>query len=401
MPRPAASARTHPDPGRMRALAHATQRLEPPFVVLDEQAYAANADDLVARAQGTPIRLASKSIRVRSLLEETLRRPGYAGVLGYSLAEGLWLARQGVDDVLVAYPSVDRAALAELAGDPVARRRVTIMVDDVRQLDLVEDAIGPDVPAGAVRVALDVDASLRLGRLHLGARRSPVHSPEQAGALARAVAARPWARLVAVMLYDAQVAGQPDTVLLRRLKAASLRELDRRRSRVVAAVQEVAGEPLVVNAGGTGSVHLVGADPCVTEVAAGSGLFAPVLFDGYDDFTPTPAMYFVTSVVRVPAPGLVTVFAGGYAASGPHGRSRLPSPVWPAGLHLLAREGAGEVQTPLAGPGAIGLRPGDRVWFRHAKAGELCERFAMIYGVDAEGQLHERPTYRGEGRCFG
>lgn len=396
-----ASARTTPDEGRMRALARATAHLEPPFAVLDEVALERNAADLVARAAGRPIRLASKSVRVRSLLAETLERPGFAGILAFSLPEALWLAGEGFDDLLVAYPTVDRAALAALAADPVARERVTIMVDDAAQLDVVEAAIGRSAPPRCVRVALDVDASLKVGPLHLGARRSPVHTPEQAASLARSVARRPWARLVGVMLYDAQVAGQQDSPVLRRVKKASLEDLDVRRSQVVAAVRELADEPLLVNAGGTGSLHLVSRDDCVTEVAAGSGLFAPTLFDGYDDFDPQPAAYFVTSVVRVPAPGLVTCFGGGYPASGPHGRSRQPRPVWPRGLHLLGREGAGEVQTPLAGRGAMGLRPGDRVWFRHAKAGELCERFAILYGVDAAGTVRELPTYRGEGRCFG
>ena len=91
---------------------------------------------------------------------------------------------------------------------------------------------------------------------------------------------------------------------------------------------------------------------------------------------------------------------GGYVASGPATRSRLPLPVAPDGLRLTEREGAGEVQTPLQGPGARGLAVGDRVWFRHAKAGEVMERFDVVHLVRGDQVVRTVPTYRGEGRTF-
>ena len=42
--------------------------------------------------------------------------------MSFTLAESLWLARAGCTDVLLAYPSADRAAFAELAADPEAGR---------------------------------------------------------------------------------------------------------------------------------------------------------------------------------------------------------------------------------------------------------------------------------------
>jgi len=176
------------------------------------------------------------------------------------------------------------------------------------------------------------------------------------------------------------------------------RELAARRASVVQAVRAVA--PLrFVNGGGTGSVEATASEALVTEVAAGSGLFAPALFDTYRAFTPRPAAFFALPVVRRPSARVATVLGGGYPASGRAGRDRLPRPV-ARGLRLDRQEGAGEVQTPLRGPAAAGLRIGDRVWMRHAKAGELCERFDVLHLVQGERRVATVPTYRGEGRAF-
>src|SRR6478672_8086719 len=122
---------------RARArLDEATSDLDPPLAVLDLDALDANAADLVRRATGKPVRVASKSVRNRGVLRRVLARPGFSGVLAYSLAEALWLSA-GEDpvstDVVVGYPSVDRSALRRLAADETAAARVTLMVDSVDQ----------------------------------------------------------------------------------------------------------------------------------------------------------------------------------------------------------------------------------------------------------------------------
>ncbi|MDQ6810443.1 MAG: amino acid deaminase/aldolase, partial [Actinomycetota bacterium] len=155
-----------------------------------------------------------------------------------------------------------------------------------------------------------------------------------------------------------------------------------------------------VNGGGTGSLERTAAESAVTEVAAGSGLYAPTLFDAYRSFTPRPAALFALPVVRRPGPGVVTALGGGYLASGPADAARLPTPHLPRGLVLDAQEGAGEVQTPLLGAAADTLAIGDRVYFRHAKAGELCEHFATLHLLEGERIVEQAPTYRGEGQCF-
>lgn len=383
----------------------ATADLDPPLAVVDLSAFRTNAADLVRRAGGRPIRVASKSVRSRRLVAEALAHPGFHGVLAYSLAEAIWLVRTGTcDDVVVAYPSVDRAALTELAGDPTLSAAIAIMVDDEAHLRLAASAARshPGPPAGAIRVCLDVDASLRVGPAHLGVRRSPVRTPDDAARLAERVRAHHELRLVGVMFYEAQVAGLPDAgPAVRLVKRRSLGELAHRRGAVVRAVEQACGHRLeLVNGGGTGSLEATALDPAVTELTAGSGLYCPTLFDHYRAFEARPAAWFALPVVRRPAPDVATCFGGGYIASGPAGRSRQPLPVAPAGLQLLRTEGAGEVQTPVRGEAARRLRVGDRVWFRHAKAGELCERFAELHLVDGDRVVDVVPTYRGQGQTF-
>ncbi|HWG14442.1 MAG TPA: amino acid deaminase/aldolase [Streptosporangiaceae bacterium] len=402
-------------------LDQATKGLDPPLAVVDLAAFEHNADDLVRRAAGRPIRVASKSVRCRFLLDRVLTRPGFAGLMCYSLPEALWLSAQGTsEDLVVGYPTADRGALAALAADPVARRRITLMADSAEQLDVVDEAVGADHPE--LRVCLDLDASwrplpwgARSGRphVHIGARRSPLHTPEQSAAFARTVLGRPGFRLVGAMSYEAQIAGLGDAPPGRPLRAAALRliqrlsaaELRERRGEAIRQIQALA--PLeFVNGGGTGSLETTAVDPAVTEVTAGSGLMGPTLFDAYRRFSPRPALFFALPVVRRPGGPIATLFSGGYIASGRPGRDRAPAPYLPAGLKLSGTEGAGEVQTPVLGAAAARLRVGDRVWLRHAKAGELAERFNDYYlAGDGAGQdwspARPMPTYRGEGQCFG
>ncbi len=381
----------------------ATAHLEAPLAAVDLAALASNADSLVSRAGGLPIRLATKSIRCRAILDWALRRGGFQGLMAYSINEAIWLAKRGFTNILVAYPTVSRSGLARLAADPQLLESITVMVDDVEHLGLIRQAA--QSPGAPIRICIDVDSSLRIGRLHLGARRSPLHGVDEVLRFASLVASERGVQLVGLMFYDAQIAGVPDSsVAVRLMKRRSIADLAARRQAIVRRVGEHS-DLSFVNGGGTGSLHTLGPDSSLTEVAAGSGLFGPTLFDGYDNFSPVPALAYALPVTRRPAPGIRTLFAGGYVASGPAGSSRLPTPIWPPGLKTLKSEGVGEVQTPVHGQNAGHLQIGDRVWWRHAKAGEVCEHFTALHLVewDSSGraQITSVPTYRGEGECFG
>lgn len=385
----------------------ATAGEDPPFAVLDVTALHANAADIARRAGGKPVRLASKSLRVRSVIEQVLELPAFSGVLAFTLPEALWLSPT-CKDIVVGYPTTNRAAIAELAADEQAAHNITLMVDSVAHLDFIDSVVPPSgrLP---IRVCLELDASwdgpAPLGRL--GVMRSPLRTPEQVRALAEAVVRRPGFTLVGLMAYEAQIAGVSDRVPHQRamntvvswVKRRSRDEIAERRGLTVDAVRSIV--PLeFVNGGGTGSIESTAADPSVTEIAAGSGLFAGHYFDSYAAFTQRPTAAFALSVVRKPRHDCVTLLGGGWVASGPPGNDRLPQAVYPEGLHMAPREMAGEVQTPLSGEAAKRMQVGDRVWFRHAKSGELSERINEFLLIE-HGRIADRvPTYRGEGKAF-
>jgi D-serine deaminase-like pyridoxal phosphate-dependent protein len=390
----------------------ATADLDPPFALVDLAAFDSNARDLVRRSGGVPIRVVSKSLRCRHLIERALAQPGYRGVMCYSLAEAIWLHSIGLsDDLLVAYPTADRSALRALAADDAARQHITVTIDSAGHLDFIDATIGPGHPQ--IRVCLDLDMSWRpLTRgpvVQIGTWRSPLRSPAEAALFAETVLKRPGFSLVGVLGYEGQIAGLGDAppgrpvraALVQAMQARSSAELNERRTEVVRRIRAIA--PLeFVNGGGTGSLESTSADKSVTELAAGSGLVGPTLFDAYAKFHPQPALLYALPVVRRPKAGVATVFSGGYVASGTGTPDRLPSPFWPAGLRLTKTEGAGEVQTPVLGTAADGLRIGDRVWMRHAKGGELAERLTRYHLISpGEPEAVSVPTYRGDGQCFG
>ena len=380
-----------------------------PFAFVDLDAMRANSLQMLERANGVPIRVASKSLRSAPIVRRILESDGrFRGQLTFTLPETLWLAEQGFRDLLLAYPCVDLEALAALAGHTAEHRESApaIVVDSPAHLDLIDKVHGGGAP---VRVAIDVDCAWWTAgdRVKLGPKRSPVHTPEQAVALAEEVEKRPQIELVGLMAYEGQIAGVADRPPEQRLRGAGIRWMQRRsaaeladRRAAIAVAVGALGELEFVNGGGTGSMHTTSKEEAVTDIAAGSGFYAPTLFDTYTSFKLEPAAIFALPIVRKPAPEISTALGGGYLASGVGAKDRMPSPYLPQGLRFDANEGAGEVQSPLLGKASRKLKVGDRVYFRHTKAGELCERFNSLLLIAGDQIVDEVPTYRGEGHAF-
>ena len=270
----------------------------------------------------------------------------------------------------------------------------------MEHLEILSKAIRP--LSLKIQIAIDIDVSSRWPMLHFGVRRSSIYNEDTMGLFLRELKKYPEIELVGMMGYEAQIAGVPDKdFLIRFLKKRSISAIARLRQKLVDQVK-ASGHPLrFVNGGGTGSIESTRVDSSVTELTVGSGFYNPTLFDGYDSFHHNAAAYFALSIVRQPADDIVTCFSGGYIASGSVGKNKEPLPALPGGLKLLSHEGAGEVQTPVQGEVVKKLKIGDLVFFRHAKAGELCERFNQLYLISGNRIVETVPTYRGEGCNFG
>ncbi len=376
-----------------------------PAALVDLDRLDRNLADILERAGELPVRLASKSVRSQAILAYAQAfDERFQGLMCFHAREACMLAEHGFTDLLVAYPTLESEAVRRVCEQIRRGGEITLMVDcpeHVRRLGTIAEEQGVTLP-----LCLEVDMSMRLPGLNFGVFRSPIRSVEDALALYRMIRDHPAVTLDGVMGYEAQIAGVTDTgpgqrarnAIIRALKRRSIRELAQRRDAVVQALHDAGARLRFVNGGGTGSLESTTADREVTEVAAGSGLYSPALFDHYHNFRHVPAAMFALEVVRQPDDDHVTCLGGGYVASGSATPDRLPVPTLPEGLALDPNEGAGEVQTPLTGDNAPGL--GEPVFFRHAKAGELCERFNSLLLIRGGRVVDEVPTYRGEGRQF-
>ncbi len=395
---------------RYESLADAIRGQALPLIMVDLDAFDANIAEVRRLAQGTPVRVASKSIRCTDLLRRVLASGApFAGVMAYSIHEACDLLDAGFHDVLVAYPSLNAASLARAASYASQGKSLILMTDSPKHLDAISHAASQ--AHTTLEVCIDVDMSTDFGPLHFGVDRSPLSSPDDVGTLARYAKQVPGVRVVGMMGYEAQIAGVPDRTasglaksvecrLVRELKKRSMPTIAKRRAAAVKAIEQLWGKLRIVNAGGSGSLHTSRLEPVVTEITAGSAFYAPQLFDHYDALSVTPSMLFALEVVRTPKSATYTCLGGGYIASGETGPDRAPSIVAPATGSLVKHQGAGEVQTPVAFEVDPKLALGAPIFFRHAKAGELCERFADIVLVQNGLVIGQVPTYRGEGKTY-
>jgi len=378
-----------------------------PFAFLDLDLLAENTKDLLAASGGKAVRIATKSLRSVDVLRHIMASSGqFCGVMSYTAEEALFLAERGIRDVLIGYPVYDRSSIEAIARKAAEGHSITLMVDTLAHVERIEQAaasFGVSLP-----VCIDFDMSSDFPGLHFGVWRSSLRTVDQAVELAKRIASSRHVFLDGIMGYEAQIAGIGDALpgqrlknaLVRWLKRKSRRELADRRAALVTRLNELGISLRFVNGGGTGSLHTTRLEDAVTEVTVGSGFYAPGLFDQYRDFKYRPAAGYAIEIVRQPRDDLYTCLGGGYTASGVTTPDKAAKPYLPDGAELTPLEGAGEVQTPIRYRGPEKLAIGASVFMRHAKAGELCERFLTLHCIAGGRVVGEMKTYRGEGRCF-
>jgi D-serine deaminase-like pyridoxal phosphate-dependent protein len=379
-----------------------------PFAYLDLDLLDQNIRQVVSRSKGKRVRLASKSIRSVPVLRRILQAdPSFQGIMCFTAREAVYLASQGFQDLLIGYPAWHQDDYRAVARATADGAQITLMVDSRTHIERIQEIASAHQVT--LPVCLDIDMSLPVPGLHFGVWRSPLQTPDQVRPLLELILASPALRLDGIMGYEAQIAGVGDhypgkplkNFVVRRLQQRSAREVARRREAIVSLIDSM-GLPLrLVNGGGTGSISSTKAEEKVTEITVGSAFYGPALFDNYRAFHYQPAAGFAIEIVRRPAPSIYTCLGGGYVASGAAGADKLPQPYLPPGAHLIPQEAAGEVQTPIRySKEEISLHPGDPIFLRHSKAGELCERFDRLALVQNGAVVDEASTYRGDGQCF-
>ncbi len=378
-----------------------------PFAFVDMDLLDENIAQVLARSGDKRVRVASKSVRCVAALRHILASSDrFQGLMCFTAPEAVWLARQGFADLLVAYPTWEPAHITAVCQAVAQGHQITLMVDSEAHISHIEAIARREEVM--LPLCLDIDMASDYGPIHFGVWRSGVRGGETAVSLAQRIARSPYLRLDGVMGYEAQIAGVADanagrkvmSGLVRLLKRRSIPEVARRRMEIMTALTGADLSLRFVNGGGTGSLHTTSRETAVTEVTAGSAFFAPLLFDHYHDFRFQPAAGYAIQIVRQPKAGVYTCLGGGYPASGQTGPDKSPQPYLPAGARLDSNEGAGEVQTPIHYTGPEPLALGDPIFMRHAKAGELCERFETMLRLRNGRLLDEVTTYRGDGCCF-
>ena len=166
-----------------------------------------NAADLLRRAARRPA-AAGVEVAARARSRRIAQRPaGFVGTLCFTLAGGALAGSARRDDLVVAYPTVDRAALRELVRTSRPRARH----GDGR----LPRAPGRDQGRGRRRTREGLHRRRRRlaplgGLMTIGAKRSPLHDPRPGAKLAREIVARTEVELDGLMAYEAQIAGVGD-----------------------------------------------------------------------------------------------------------------------------------------------------------------------------------------------
>ena len=378
-----------------------------PFAFVDLDKFDQNIQDILQRAGDKKIRIASKSIRCLALLKRILQaNVQYQGIMAYSAAEAVWLANNGFDDILVAYPCIDKNEIEQVMAMIAQGKKIYLMTDSLAHLELLENIAAKS--SIILPICVDVDLSMPFMGIHFGVHRSSIKQLSDLEVYLNNLKSCKHLELQGLMGYEAQIAGVGNkqrgkkllSMAVRYLQKRSIPLLRKKRADFLFLIREYGINLVFVNGGGTGSLESTKNESGVTEVAVGSGFYAPTLFDQYTQFQHAPSAAYAIAITRQPKANIYTCLGGGYTASGAAGMDKVPMPYLPEGCALDINEQAGEVQTPIYYNGKELLKIGDPIFMRHAKAGELCERFNELYLL-SKGQIIDTvPTYRGQGQCF-
>jgi D-serine deaminase-like pyridoxal phosphate-dependent protein len=374
-----------------------------PLAICDLDAFNNNLERVGKNLKRTnkSLRLCTKSIRVPELVKRVEKEDFVNGIFTFNSAEALFYAENyKIEDILLGYPTMSKIDAEELCqAAKIDGVKITVMVDDIKQIDLLNEiATKKNVEFGAL-IEIDVGDKF-LGR-NVGVYRSPIREPEVVVNLARVISKKSQLHFRGIMGYEAQNASIGDDKMLYRFaKKRSRKHVNIWRQNVVDALKNAGFKPEVVNGGGSGCYQETATESSITEIGIGSLLFKSHIFDSINSMNEfLPSVFFVLQIVRKPRLNIATAFSGGYVSSG--SVRVLPISVIPKNLKISKDEGFGEVQTPfIFDPKQVTLHLGDPIFCRFGKAGEPLEHFNEIL-IYSNGEIVDKyKTYRGLGKRF-
>ncbi|KUF31996.1 MULTISPECIES: amino acid deaminase/aldolase [Lysinibacillus] len=379
--------------------------LERPFAWLDLDALDKNIRTVQEACGGKQIRIATKSIRSVEVLRYVQKNlANVVGFMTFTAAETIFLLQQQFDDLLLGYPVMEEAAIRRLLHFVKDGKSITFMVDRPEHIQLLAK-LGLEIGV-RVQVCIDINVSNDFKVLYFGTKRSSLYSLETLTPFLQEIQKTSAIEVVGAMGYEAQIAGvgnRPANALkgkvIEAMQVQAKKQVTQFRRLAIAHIKAYFPNLRFVNGGGSGSMLYTNQQKEVTEITVGSAFYAPALFDQFTHLQLEKAAGFALSVTRKPEKNIVVCHGGGYTASGAIGLDRLPVFYEPSNFAYLSLEGAGEVQTPIKVKGKH-INIGDTIYFRHAKAGELCERFQVLHGIREDKYMGPYTTYRGDGQCF-
>jgi len=384
---------------------HAFHELERPFAWLDFDALDHNISTVHNACGQKNIRIATKSVRSVEILRYLQKNvPNVTGLMTFTAAETIFLLQQHFDDLLIGYPVMEVAAVRQLLRFVKAGKTVTFMVDKREHVRFLAE-LGQQLGV-RVQVCIDINVSNDFKLLYFGTKRSSLHSLESLTPFLDYIKNQEFIKVVGAMGYEAQIAGvgnRPVNAVkgkfIEVMQLQAKKQVTQFRRLAIAHIKAYFPSLHFVNGGGSGSMAYTAQQKEITEITVGSAFYAPALFDQYTHLQLEKAAGFALSVTRKPERNIVVCHGGGYTASGAISADRLPVFYEPTFFSYLSLEGAGEVQTPVKVTRKT-VNIGDTLYFRHAKAGELCERFQELHGIRGDKYVGAYTTYRGDGQCF-
>ena len=338
-----------------------------PAAVLDLDAFDRNVAKMAERARtaGLALRPHSKSHKTSALARRQIGA-GAVGICCAKLAEAEAMAAAGIGQILVTSPIAGTANAARAAALAAALPDFRIVVDHPdAAAELGAAAQGP------IQVVIDID---------VGMGRTGCHDPEQAAAVARAIADQPSLRLLGVQGYG----GSWQHIEGANARAAAAAEGMVKLTAAIAAIRAAGGTVDVVTGGGTGTFTADAAQGVLNEIQPGSYAFMDREYRDALKADPDGAfeqsLTIHSTVITANHPKWVTLDAGlkAFSTDGP-----TPQPVTPKFAAATYRF-FGDEQGMISRPAGEPTVRGERIAFAPGHIDPTLDRYDLMHLIQGD-----------------